>query len=66
MLFRSVSTVQDQPEGTTSPEPDWMPKLKALMAGGKKYFVVVGALHLVGPDGLLALFQKDGYKIEQL
>ena len=44
----------------------WMPRLEQLMAGGKRYFVVVGALHLVGPDGLLARFQKDGYKIEQL
>lgn len=45
---------------------NWMPQLERLMAGGKRYFVVVGALHLVGPDGLLAQFQKDGYKVEQL
>ena len=45
---------------------DWMPQLEKLMAGGKRYFVVVGALHLVGPDGLLARFQKDSYTVEQL
>jgi len=44
----------------------WLPKLEKLMAGGKQYFVVVGALHLVGPDGLLELFKKQGYQIEQL
>jgi hypothetical protein len=44
----------------------WIPKLEALADSGKQYFVVVGALHLVGPDGLLARFQKDGYKVEQL
>ncbi|MGE5626388.1 MAG: TraB/GumN family protein [Bacillota bacterium] len=44
----------------------WMPQLEKLMQGGKPYFVVVGALHLVGPDGLLAFFKKDGYEIEQL
>lgn len=44
----------------------WMPKLEALMAGGKQYFVVVGALHLVGPDGLLARFKADGYAVQQL
>jgi len=44
----------------------WMPKLKALMAGGKPYFVIVGALHLVGPDGLLQQFKKEGYTVEQL
>lgn len=44
----------------------WMPRLEQLMASGKPYFVVVGALHLVGPDGLLARFRKDGYQVEQL
>ncbi|HEY1991014.1 MAG TPA: TraB/GumN family protein [Gammaproteobacteria bacterium] len=45
---------------------NWMPKLEQLAGSGKQYFVVVGALHLVGPDGILADLQKDGYKIEQL
>jgi uncharacterized protein YbaP (TraB family) len=44
----------------------WMPKLETLLGSGKQYFVVVGALHLVGPDGLLARFKKDGYTVEQL
>ncbi|MFI4967926.1 MAG: TraB/GumN family protein [Gammaproteobacteria bacterium] len=44
----------------------WMPKLETMLANGTQYFVVVGALHLVGPDGLLARFEKDGYKVEQL
>jgi uncharacterized protein YbaP (TraB family) len=44
----------------------WMSKLEGMLASGKQYFVVVGALHLVGPEGLLARFEKDGYIIEQL
>jgi uncharacterized protein YbaP (TraB family) len=44
----------------------WVPKLESLAASGKQYFVVVGALHLVGPDGVLSMMQKDGFKIEQL
>ena len=44
----------------------WIPKLEGMLASGKQYFVVVGALHLVGPDGLLAHFEKDGYKVEQM
>lgn len=28
--------------------------------------VHVGAAHLVGPDGLLAMFEAKGYKVEQL
>lgn len=45
---------------------NWIPQLEKLAGSGKQYFVVVGALHLVGPDGVLADLQKDGYKIEQL
>lgn len=44
----------------------WLPRLESLMEDGQPYFVVVGALHLVGPDGLLAGFEKAGYKVEQL
>lgn len=56
-VYRSVVVDRNQ---------TWMPKLESLAASGKTYFVVVGALHLVGPDGLLARFQKDGFKIEQM
>lgn len=44
----------------------WIPKLEGFLASGKQYFVIVGALHLVGPDGLLQQFKKDGYTVEQL
>lgn len=44
----------------------WIPKLEKLAGSGKQYFVVVGALHLVGPDGVLSSLERDGYKIEQL
>lgn len=56
-IYRAVLVTRNQA---------WMPKLEALLASGNQYFVVVGALHLVGPDGLLARFEKDGYKVEQL
>lgn len=45
---------------------NWAPQLETFLSSGKQYFVVVGALHLVGPDGLLERFRKDGYKVEQL
>jgi uncharacterized protein YbaP (TraB family) len=44
---------------------NWMPQLDACLARPTPCFVVVGAAHLVGPDGLLALLQKKGYRIEQ-
>jgi uncharacterized protein YbaP (TraB family) len=45
---------------------DWLPKLEALAARGTRAFVVVGAAHLIGPDGLLEMLKAKGYAIEQL
>lgn len=44
----------------------WFPRLRRLVQRGRPYFVVVGAAHLVGPEGLLARFKAAGYKIQQL
>ena len=45
---------------------DWLPKLEALFARRGRAFVVVGAAHLIGPDGLLAMLRARGYTVEQL
>jgi len=44
----------------------WFPTLDALLKRTGRAFVVVGAAHLVGPDGLLTMFKAKGYKVEQL
>jgi uncharacterized protein YbaP (TraB family) len=44
----------------------WLPQLEALLKGSDNSLVVVGALHLVGPGGLLELLRKKGYTITQL
>lgn len=44
----------------------WMPQLEKLLQSQQDYFVVVGALHLVGDGGLLDLMRRAGYKPEQL
>ena len=44
---------------------NWMPQLDACLARRSPCFVVVGAAHLVGPEGLLALLQRKGYRVEQ-
>jgi len=44
---------------------NWIPQIEACMTKPQPCFVVVGAAHLVGPDGLLTLLKKKGYKIEQ-
>ena len=45
---------------------NWLPKLEALLTGQRPALVVVGAAHLVGPDGLLALLKAKGFMVQQL
>jgi uncharacterized protein len=44
----------------------WIPKIEQLFARSGHAFIVVGAAHLVGPDGVLAMLRAKGYSIEQL
>jgi uncharacterized protein len=44
---------------------NWIPQLQMCLSSPSPCFVVVGAAHMVGPDGLLALLQQKGYKVEQ-
>ncbi|MES1256647.1 MAG: TraB/GumN family protein [Acidobacteriota bacterium] len=44
----------------------WLPAIEALFARAGHAFVVVGAAHLVGPDGLIALLHAKGYAVTQL
>ena len=44
---------------------NWIPQLQACLSRPRPCFVVVGAAHMVGPDGLLALLQQKGYRVEQ-
>lgn len=44
----------------------WIPKLEGYLKSGHTYFAVVGAAHLGGSDGLLALLRARGYKVEQV
>lgn len=40
----------------------WMPKIEALLGEERNYLVLVGTLHFVGRDGLLALLTRSGHK----
>jgi uncharacterized protein YbaP (TraB family) len=44
----------------------WIPKIEQYLRSGQTCFVVVGAAHMGGPEGVLALLRARGYKIEQL
>jgi uncharacterized protein YbaP (TraB family) len=43
----------------------WLPQLEEFLASDSVFFVVVGLLHIHGPDGLLQLLEDLGCTIEQ-
>ncbi len=45
---------------------NWIPKIEGYLRDRKTYFVVAGAAHMGGPNGVLALLKAHGYRIEQL
>jgi len=44
----------------------WLPKIEALFNRSGHSLVVVGAAHLVGADGVVAMLKAKGYTVEQL
>ena len=44
---------------------NWVPHVDKCLAENARCFVVVGAAHLVGPDGLPTLLVKKGYTVTQ-
>jgi len=46
----------------------WIPKIRALLddSHSDDALVVVGTMHLLGPDGLVSQLQSKGYRVERL
>lgn len=44
----------------------WIPRIEDAIKSRQPTMVIVGALHLCGPRGVLAELEKRGYKLEQL
>jgi uncharacterized protein YbaP (TraB family) len=44
----------------------WLPVIESLFARPGRAFVVVGAAHLLGPDGLVQMLKARGYSVEQM
>lgn len=44
----------------------WIPQFEKLLQGRQNAVVIVGAGHLVGPDGAVELLKKKGFKVTQL
>jgi uncharacterized protein YbaP (TraB family) len=44
---------------------NWLPQVESCLGQNSGCFIVVGAAHLVGPEGLPALLAAKGYTVEQ-
>lgn len=44
----------------------WIPRIEGYLKSGKIYFVIAGAGHMGGRDGVVALLRSRGYTVEQL
>jgi uncharacterized protein YbaP (TraB family) len=44
----------------------WVPQIEEYLASGQVPFIIVGAAHLHGPDGLLTQLKNSGCTVEQL
>lgn len=42
----------------------WLPRIEKMIADGGNCVIIVGAAHLVGRDGLIALLRAKGYKVD--
>jgi uncharacterized protein len=60
---------QDSPELfrelTTERNRRWLPKITALLDDSHDYLVIVGAMHLIGDDGIVELLRRQGRAVVQ-
>ncbi|GAB5347624.1 TraB/GumN family protein [Alteriqipengyuania sp. 357] len=45
---------------------EWVPRIETLLAADARPLVAVGAAHMVGDDGLVALLRAKGYRVTRL
>lgn len=44
----------------------WMPQIETMLNDSHVEFIMVGAMHLAGPDSILKKLKNKGYKVKQL
>lgn len=44
----------------------WVERIVSYLDNGRRPFVAVGAAHMLGPDGLVALLEQQGYTVRRL
>lgn len=45
---------------------NWMPAIEGYINGDKTIFIVVGAAHLVGKDGIVRMLRDKGYDVDKI
>ncbi len=45
---------------------NWLPEIEALLKDEATEFVLVGAAHLIGPEGLVSMLSAKGYQVNRL
>ncbi len=50
----------------TDRNKNWLPKIEAMLQTPTTELVLVGALHLYGPQSVIELLKAKGYQIKQL
>jgi len=69
-MYQLYAPRGDQPAGywrwIEKRNATWIPRIEEAIKSAKPTMVVVGALHFCGPNSIVALLRKRGYKIEQL
>ena len=45
---------------------NWIPQIESMLRDADTEFVLVGAAHLVGDQGLLELLSQKGFQVKQL
>lgn len=45
---------------------NWLPIINSMLVDSSTEFVLVGTMHLIGPDGVLTSLARDGYRISRV
>jgi uncharacterized protein YbaP (TraB family) len=45
---------------------NWLPDIEAMLGDADTEFVLVGAAHLIGPEGLVVMLEEKGYQVRHL
>ena len=49
----------------TQRNKDWILKIEEMLGKSKNTMVIVGAGHLIGPEGIVELLRQKGYTVKQ-